>query len=56
MSALFLTTVISCSQAYGILNRIQNHVELPKHVKIELINVIRELIPTCPVKIKKDGK
>ena len=56
MTALFLTTTITCSQAFSLLNRIQSHRNLPDFVKVELIKVIRETIPTCPVKIKKDDK
>ena len=55
MVALFLTTTITCSQAVSILNKIRNHSYLPDYIKTELIQTIRETIPTCPVKIKKDG-
>jgi hypothetical protein len=54
MTALFLTTVITCSQAQSLLNRIQSQKNLLNYVKIELIGEIKKLIPTCPVKIKKD--
>lgn len=54
MIALFLTTTITCSQAQGLLNRIQTHKSLPNYVKIELLEEIKKVIPTCPVKIKKD--
>ena len=56
MTALFLTTTITCSQAFNLLNRIQSHRNLPDFVKIELIQLIKETVPTCPVKIKKDSK
>ena len=56
MVVLFLTTVISCKQAFGIIQRIQTNVMLNETAKIELIEMIRETIPTCPVTIKKDGK
>jgi predicted RND superfamily exporter protein len=56
MINLFLTTIITCSQAVQIINRIQNHINLSQQVKIELIETIRQVIPTCPVVIKKDGK
>ena len=56
MVALFLTTTITCSQAFGLLNRIQSHSGLADHIKTELIQVIRESIPTCPVKIKKNER
>jgi len=56
MTALFLTTVITCSQAQSLLSRIQSQKNLPNDVKIEIIEQIRQVIPTCPVKIKTDGK
>ena len=56
MSALFLTTIISCKQAVGLIQRIQSNVLLDETVKTELVQMLRETIPTCPVKIKPDGK
>lgn len=56
MIALFLTTTITCSQAQGLLNRIQSNKNLPNYVKTELLETIKTSIPTCPVKIKSDGK
>lgn len=56
MFALFLTTIITCSQASKILNRIQSNGTLSEYVKIELLEQIRETTPTCPVKIKEDGR
>jgi uncharacterized protein (UPF0147 family) len=56
MIALFLTTTITCSQAQGLLSRIQNQKNVPNHVKHEIIEEIKQVIPTCPVKIKTDGK
>lgn len=56
MTALFLTTVITCSQAYEVINRIMTHKFLSNEIRLELVNIIRETIPTCPVKIKKDAR
>lgn len=56
MMSLFLTTTITCSQAFQIINRIQNHIKLSQPVKVELVEIIRQVIPTCPVIVKKDGK
>lgn len=56
MISLFLTTTITCSQAVQIINRIQTHINISQQVKIELIETIRKIIPTCPVIVKKDGK
>ena len=54
MVALFLTTTITCSQALGIIHKIKSNGALPQYLKTELIEIIRETIPTCPVIIKKD--
>ena len=56
MVALFLTTIISCKQAFGIIQRIQSNNMLNETAKTELIEMIRDTIPSCPVTIKKDGK
>ncbi len=56
MISLFLTTTITCSQAVQIINRIQSHSNLPQQVKVELTEIIRQVIPTCPVIVKKNGK
>lgn len=56
MFALFLTTTITCSQAFGLLNRIQSNNSVPKYIRDELIEIIRETIPTCPVKVKEDER
>jgi len=55
MVALFLTTVITCSQALSVIQKIKNNGALPQYLKNELIETIRETIPTCPVIVKKDG-
>ena len=56
MVALFLTTIISCQQAFVLIQRIQSNVLLNETAKIELVQMLRDTIPTCPVKIKPDGK
>jgi hypothetical protein len=56
MVALFATTVISCSDAFKIVNRIGNVVGLSYQQKIELIQVISQHIPTCPLKIVPDER
>ena len=55
MVALFLTTTITCSQAFSVIQRIRSNGAIPTSLKNELIETIRETIPTCPVKVKKDG-
>jgi hypothetical protein len=56
MISLFLTTTITCSQAVQVIKRIQTHINLSTQVKLELVEIIRQVIPTCPVIIKKNGK
>ena len=56
MVALFLTTVISCKQAFAVIQRIQTNIMLNETAKTELIEILRETIPTCPITIKKDVK
>lgn len=54
MVPLILSTVITCSDAVGIVNRIIFSIGLTPKQKIEIITELRKLIPTCPVTIKKD--
>ena len=56
MFALLATTIITCSQAYELLNRIQSNTSVPKYIRDELVETIRETIPTCPVKVKEDER
>lgn len=56
MVALLLTTTISCSQALAVIDRVTKVVGLTTQQRIEIIQVIKEYIPTCPIQIKKDGK
>lgn len=56
MVALLLTTTISCTDALSILNRIQNVLGLSSQQKIEIIQLIRQSVPTCPVKIEKNDR
>jgi hypothetical protein len=56
MVALLATTVISCSDAYRIINRIGNVIGLSYQQKIEVIQVISQHIPSCPLKIITDER
>jgi hypothetical protein len=49
-----LSTIISCSQAFSLVNRITNVVGLTPHQKVEIVDEIRKVIPSCPVTIQKD--
>lgn len=54
MVALFLTTTISCSDAFSIISRISGVVGLTNQQRIEILQVIRQSIPTCPLIIKQN--
>jgi hypothetical protein len=56
MVALLLTTTISCSDAFGIVSRVLKVVGLSKQQKIELINTIKDSIPSCPITIEPDDR
>jgi hypothetical protein len=56
MIALLATTVISCSDAFRIVNRIGNVIGLSYQQKIEVIQVINQHIPSCPLKIVPDER
>jgi hypothetical protein len=53
MTALFLTTVISCSQALGIVHRLVSVVGLTESQKSEIILEVRKVLPSCPIKVVK---
>ena len=51
---ILLSTIITCSQAFSLVNRISNVVGLTPQQKIEVIHEIRKVVPSCPVIIQKD--
>jgi len=51
---VLVSTIISCSQAWSLMHRIQAVVGLTEIQKIEVIKEIRKVIPLCPVTIKKN--
>jgi hypothetical protein len=54
MSTIILTTVISCSQALSIINRVTSVVGLNDKQKFEIISELKKIVPSCPITIKKD--
>lgn len=56
MIELLATTVISCSDAFKIVNRIGNVIGLSYQQKIEVIQVISQHIPSCPLEIVSDER
>lgn len=55
MIVLLSSTIISCSQAISIFNRLTSVVGLTQKQKIEISNELRKVIPSCPIVINKDG-
>jgi hypothetical protein len=56
MVALFLTTTISCSQAFQMLNRIYRNINLNMQQKKEIVQTLREHVPTCPIIVTPDER
>lgn len=54
MVPLMLSTIITCSQAVGLINRVSSMVSLTVKQRVDIIAELRSLVPTCPVTIKKD--
>lgn len=54
MLEILSITIISCSQAFRIFNRLQNLAGLTPAQKIEIIGEIKKVIPSCPILIQND--
>lgn len=52
MGFLFLTTVLSCNQVIGIVNRLQNISLLTVEQRKEILIEIHKVAKTCPIIIK----
>ena len=50
------TTIITCSQAISLINRINDIVLLTKNQKTEIIFEIKKVIKSCPIKIEGEKK
>ena len=53
MAVLLASTIISCSDALSIIHRVTKIVGLTEVQKTEIIQEIRKVIPSCPVKVIK---
>jgi len=51
---VILSTVITCSQAFSLINRMTNVPGLTSQQKLEIIKEVRKVVPSCPVTIQKD--
>ena len=56
MVALLLTTTISCSQAFAIISRVSKVVGLTPQQRIEVIQVLKDHVPTCPFTVTPDER
>jgi hypothetical protein len=52
MTPLFLTTVLSCNQLVGIVQRVFQNKFLNEQQKIEIIREFKLFIPSCPLIIQ----
>jgi hypothetical protein len=53
MVVLFASTIISCSDALNLIHRLTKVVGLSEVQRTEIVQEIRKVIPSCPVKIVK---
>jgi hypothetical protein len=52
MVVFLATTIINCSDAVSIINRLTKVVGLTTQQRIEIVQTIQKSIPTCPLIIK----
>jgi len=53
MVVLFASTIISCSDALTLINRLTRVVGLTEVQRTEIVQEIRKVVPSCPVKVVK---
>jgi len=56
MVVFLSTTIITCSQALNLINRVSSVVGLSDLQKKEIILELKKVIPSCPVKINNKEK
>lgn len=56
MFSMFLTTFLTCRQVFIIANRLQSIMGLTYQQKIEIVNELRKVVPSCPVIITDTEK
>jgi hypothetical protein len=52
VALVFSTTIITCSQAIQLISNVNNVVGLSNQQKIQVIDEIKKIVPSCPVIIK----
>lgn len=56
MATILLTTIITCDQAIGLVNRLQHVIGLNYNQKTEIIKELIKVIPDCPIIITPKTK
>lgn len=56
MIPITLATIITCSQAIALIDRLANVSGLSKTQREEIVLEIRKVVKSCPIKIKDDKK
>lgn len=56
MVVLLSTTIISCTQALNLINRVSSVVGLTDLQRKEIVLELKKVIPSCPVKITNKEK
>ena len=56
MIPVFLTTILSCSQIFSTINKLQSVAGLTQQQKVDIITELRKVVPSCPVVIQKDDR
>lgn len=56
MVVILSTTIITCSQALNLINRVSSVVGLTDLQRKEIVLELRKVIPSCPVKINNKEK
>ena len=54
MIPITLTTIITCSQAFALIDKVTKVVGLTTTQKEEIVLEIKKVVKSCPVKIKND--
>jgi hypothetical protein len=51
MVVLLSTAIITCAQAFNLINRVSSVIGLTEIQKKEIILELKKVIPSCPVKV-----
>lgn len=53
MIPILLTTILTCNQLLGIINRVFRNTSLSYHQRYEITTELQKYIPSCPIVIQK---